>query len=75
MNNEELKALVKIEVEQENLSKQFDKHEILDNDRFDKITDKIDLLSKNQNKLMAYGVAAFSVMSFLINHAVKFFGA
>jgi hypothetical protein len=67
----DIRHLVKIEVQQEHISAQFDKHEKLDDERFSKITAKLDDLIKNQTRLMAFGLAAFTVISFAANH---FFG-
>ena len=67
----DIRHLVKIEVQQEHLSQQFEKHEHLDDERFNKITAKLDDVIKNQTRLMTFGISAFTVVSVVIKY---FFG-
>ena len=63
-----------------------DRHEDSDEKRFermsddmkeikDDLSDKIEMLSVNQTKIMAYGVAAFTVITILVQVIIKYLPA
>ena len=69
----DIRHAVKVEVQLENLTDLFGKHENSDNERFEKITEKIDELTKTQTKIMSVGIAAFTIVSLLVNYFSKYF--
>jgi hypothetical protein len=74
----DLRAQVRIEVELEKVVDWSEKHEVKDDERFEKLNKKLDgvistigVISKNQTRMWAYGVAAFTVISFALQYFLK----